>query len=165
MRNRHIPYRRVLRGTHLDFGDGVRADALNPPPGLPYGTATDNATMNNYSAVFLLTYGHTYILLDGDAQLEAETNMLAAYPNLQADVLKCGHHGAANATSDAWLDRIHPKYAAISCGLHNSFGHPNPATLARLKAHGVQTYVTATDGAIVFVSDGVRVTASKTITK
>jgi beta-lactamase superfamily II metal-dependent hydrolase len=33
--------------------------------------------------------------------------------------------------------------------------HPSPATVARLKAHGVQTYVIAMDGAIVFVSDGV----------
>ncbi|BDI28815.1 hypothetical protein CCAX7_008660 [Capsulimonas corticalis] len=160
VRNRHIPYRRVVRGTHLDFGDGVTADALNPPTGLPYGTATDNATMNNYSAVFLLSYGKTHMLLDGDAQLEAEENMLAAYPNLQADALKCGHHGAANATSDAWLDRVRPRYAAISCGLHNPFHHPNPATLARLKAHGVQAYVTATDGAVIFVSDGARVTAT-----
>ncbi|MCW3059845.1 MAG: hypothetical protein JWQ02_1666 [Capsulimonas sp.] len=163
VRNRHIPYRRVVRGTHIDFGDGVTADALNPPPGQPYGTATDNATMNNYSAVFLLTYGKTHILLDGDAQLEAEQNMLVAYPNLQADVLKCGHHGAANATSDAWLEQVHPKYAAISCSKTNSFGHPSPATLARLNAHGAQTFVTATDGAVIFVSDGTQVTAKGTI--
>ncbi|MEO7714659.1 MAG: ComEC/Rec2 family competence protein [Capsulimonas sp.] len=165
VRNRHIPYRRVVRGTHIDFGDGVTADALNPPPGHPYGTATDNATMNNYSAVFLLTYGKTHILLDGDAQFEAEQNMLATYPNLRADVLKCGHHGAANSTSDAWLERVRPKYAAISCSRTNSFGHPSPATLARLKAHGVQTYVTAANGAIVFVSDGRSVKASGTVTK
>ena len=78
-------------------------------------------------------------------------------------VLKCGHHGSGNATSDAWRKAVHPRYAAISCGLHNVFGHPAPATLARLKAHGVTTFVTAFDGAAVFVGDGKTVTGEGTI--
>ncbi|MGO8669781.1 MAG: ComEC/Rec2 family competence protein [Capsulimonadaceae bacterium] len=165
IRTEHIPYKHAVRGTHLDFRDGVTADVLNPPAsGTAYGVVPDNSTMNNYSVVLRLTYGRTHVLLDGDAQDDAEENILATGADVTADVLKCGHHGAGNATCDDWLAHVHPRLAAISCGLHNVFGHPSPATLSRLAAHGVKTYVTAKDGAIVFVSDGSRVTASTTVT-
>ena len=161
MQAHKIPYRHASRGMQLNFGDGVTGLVLNPPAsGRPYGSQTDNATVNNYSVVLRLTYGKTHIMLDGDAQFEAENNILAAGYDVQADVLKTGHHGAGNATSDAWLDAVRPKYAAISCGLHNHFGHPNPAMLARLKAHHVIAFRTDHDGAITFTSDGNTVTAS-----
>ena len=158
--DRHIPYRHAARGMRLDLGDGVTALVLNPPvAGTPYGTQPDDATVNNYSVVLRLGYGRTHVLLTGDAETEAEDNILAAGFDLSCDVLKVGHHGAANATGDAWLARVRPRLAAISCGRHNPFGHPHPATLARLAAHHVTTYCTAWNGAIVFVSDGRTVTA------
>jgi beta-lactamase superfamily II metal-dependent hydrolase len=166
VRDRHIPYRHAVRGMRIDLGDGVIADILNPPAsGAPYGTAPNNSTMNNYSIVIRLTYHNIRFLLDGDAETEAEHAMLAAGDDVHADVLKCGHHGAGNATSDDWLDRVRPRYAAISCGRHNIYGHPHPETLARLEARGVQVFRTDRDGAIVFVSDGKTVEARRTIGK
>ena len=160
IQGRHIPYRHAARGMRLDLGGGVTADVLNPPAaGTPYGTQTDDATVNNYSAVLRLSYVRTHFLLTGDAETEAEQNILAACPDLSCDVLKAGHHGAANATGDEWLARVRPRLAAISCGAHNPFGHPSPATVARLAAHHVLTYCTAKNGAITFVSDGRTVTA------
>lgn len=157
---RRIPVHAAQRGMTLDFGDGVTAEVLNPPAdGMPYGTNPDDETVNNYSAVLLLTYGRTRFLLTGDAETAAEDSMLAAYPDLRCDVLKAGHHGARNATGDDWLARLRPRYAAISCGQHNLFGHPSPATLERLAAHHVQTFRTDRNGAITFVSDGRAVTA------
>jgi competence protein ComEC len=157
---KHIPYVRAVRGMRLTLDRGVTADVLNPPSsGLIYGTDPNNDTMNNYSAVLRVTYGRTHLLLDGDAEKEAEASMLAAYGDLSCDVLKCGHHGSSNASSDAWLDRVQPRFAAISCGLHNPFGHPNPATLTRLSAHNIKVFRTDKNGAITFVSDGQTVTA------
>ena len=155
-----IPYRHAARGMRLDFGAGVTADVLNPPvSGTSYGVNPDDATINNYSVVLRLTYGRTHFLLTGDAENEAEASMLSVYPDLSADVLKAGHHGATNASGDAFLSRVHPRFAAISCGLHNHFGHPAPATLARLAAHGIQTFRTDHNGAVTFVSDGQTVKA------
>lgn len=152
---KHIPYRHAARGMHIDFGDSVTADVLNPPAhGTPYGVTDDNSTVNNYSVVLRLNYGSTHMLLDGDAEKEAEASMIASGADLSGDFLKCGHHGAGNATSDAWLDAVHPNYAAISCGLHNIFGHPHPDTLARLAAHNVAIYRTDHNGAITAISDG-----------
>jgi beta-lactamase superfamily II metal-dependent hydrolase len=156
-------YSPLLRGSKIDFGDGVKIDVLNPPAsGMPYGVDTGNDTTNNYSAVLLLTYGKTRILLDGDAEEEAEKNMIAAYKGkLHVDALKCGHHGSSNATSDEWLDELTPKWAFISCGLHNIYGHPNRETLMRLNAHHVNILRTDHDGSVTMASDGNTVSVSR----
>ncbi len=156
---------RAVRGQTLDMGDGVRVLVLNPPPDSAYGTAaaygtnSDDATINNYSAALQIDYGATRFILTGDAETDAEAAMLAAHSDLRCDVLKAGHHGSKNATGDDWLSRLQPRHAVISCGRHNHFGHPAPATLARLGAHGVQIFRTDHQGAITFVSDGKTVTA------
>ncbi len=156
---------RAVRGQSFDMGDGVRVLVLNPPPdnayGLSaaYGTNSDDATINNYSAALQIDYGATRFILTGDAENDAEAAMLAAHGDLRCDVLKAGHHGSKNATGDDWLSRLMPRHAVISCGRHNHFGHPAPATLARLDAHGVQIFRTDRQGAITFVSDGRTVTA------
>ncbi len=120
---------------------------------------TDDAAINNYSASLLIQYGQTRFILTGDAQDAAEGAMLDAHADLACDVLKAGHHGSKNATGDDWLSRLRPRLAVISCGRHNRFGHPAPSTLARLDAHGVQTFRTDHQGAVTFVSDGRTVTA------
>jgi competence protein ComEC len=54
-----------------------------------------------------------------------------------------------------WLDAVRPRLAVISCGRHNSFGHPGRATLARLRRHAVTCFRTDRDGAVtVTVRDG-----------
>jgi competence protein ComEC len=162
---KRIPYTHAVRGQTLDLGDGVVLHVLNPPPApifghaALYGTGTDDATINNYSASLLVQYGQTRFILTGDAENEAEGAMLDVHADLACDVLKAGHHGSRNATGDDWLTRLQPKQAVISCGRHNRFGHPAPATLARLDAHGVQTFRTDRQGAITFVSDGKTVIA------
>jgi beta-lactamase superfamily II metal-dependent hydrolase len=166
IKDRHIPYRHAVRGMRIDFGDGVTGEILNPPAdGLPYGVGDDDKTINNYSAVLRLTYGHTHFMLDGDAEEEAEANMLAAYPasELTADVLKVGHHGSRNASSDPWLNTVQPRYGIISCGLHNAFGHPHEEALQRLAAHNVQTFRTDLDGAVTITSDGQTIEATSVL--
>ena len=162
---RRIPYARAVRGQQFDFGDGVRVSVLNPPPdpvfgtAAAYGTGSDDATLNNYSACLQIDYGATRFILTGDAETDAEGVMLGAHGELRCDVLKAGHHGSKNASGDDWLARLQPRHALISCGRHNRFGHPAPATLARLAAHGAEVFRTDRQGAITFVSDGKTVIA------
>ncbi len=161
----NIPCARAVRGQAFDMGDGVRVLVLNPPPSNSFGTAaaygtnSDDATINNYSAALQIDYGQTRFILTGDAENDAEAAMLAAHGDLRCDVLKAGHHGSKNATGDDWLSRLTPRHAVISCGRHNHFGHPAPSTLARLGAHNVEVFRTDRQGAITFVSDGKTVTA------
>ncbi len=166
LHQKNIPYQRAEQGMRLSFSDGVTATILNPPATVTqygaqavYGTGADDATINNYSLLLHLSYGRTSFLVTGDAEIQAEQSVLAAYPNLTVNVLRVGHHGSRNATGNDWLAQLRPEYAAISCGRHNTFGHPHPETLARLAAHNVSYYRTDHNGAIIFLSNGRTVTA------
>ena len=163
IRGRKLPYAPARRGDLIDFGDGVHATVLNPPSGtFAYGTAFDDKTINDYSAVVRLSYGHTVIMLDGDAEQEAEDDMLAHYPAgyLKATALKVGHHGSRNASSDEWLSAVGPSYAAISCGQGNPFHHPHQEALDRLSEHGIRIFRTDRNGTVTWISDGKTVSVS-----
>jgi competence protein ComEC len=93
-------------------------------------------------------------MLNGDAEDVSEQEMLAKRYNLKADVLKVGHHGSDSSTTPAFLKAVSPKYAIISVGAGNSYGHPAPETLARLASAGIQVYRTDEAGTIIVTSDG-----------
>jgi hypothetical protein len=80
--------------------------------------------------------------------------MLAAHLDLQADVLKVGHHGSGSASSSEFLNAIRPKVTVYSAGAGNSYGHPHPETLRALSAVGAAIYGTDKDGTVVITTDG-----------
>ncbi len=110
--------------------------------------------MNNYSAVIRLEYKDTAFLFTGDAEEVSESEILE---NVQADVLKVGHHGSSSSTSPDFFYRVKPSYAYIPCGEGNSYGHPHRETLNLLNASGVEIYRADTDGTVIFISDGERI--------
>lgn len=109
---------------------------------------------NNKSIVMKITYGGTSFLFAGDAERESEQDILDAGCDLSADVLKVGHHGSSTSTSYPFLREIMPKYAVISCGKGNSYGHPNDETLSKLSDAGAEVFRTDERGHIVAHSDG-----------
>jgi len=118
--------------------------------------------LNNYSAVLKITFGKVSFLLAGDAEEVSEAEMLKNGQDLQATVLKVGHHGSTSSTTSAFLKAVSPKYAVISVGVNNDYGHPAQITLNKLANAGVQVYRTDQGGTIVATSDGdtVKVTVS-----
>jgi len=110
--------------------------------------------LNNYSIVIRAVYGNTSFLFTGDAQVESEQEMLSKGYNLKSDVLKVGHHGSNTATSPNFLNAVSPKYAVISVGAANVYGHPHQVTLQKLAAAGVKVYRTDLNGTITVTSDG-----------
>lgn len=89
---------------------------------------------NSVSPICLLEYADRTIVLTGDANFDTEEYVLAKgyLNNIDADVLKVGHHGSASSTSDEFLNKIDCEYAIISCGADNGYGHPTPEALTRL---------------------------------
>jgi competence protein ComEC len=81
--------------------------------------------VNNYSIVIKLVYEDTSFLFTGDAEGESEKEMLSSGYNIKADVLKVGHHGSSSSTTKKFLNEVSPKYAIISCGKENKYGHPH----------------------------------------
>ena len=88
------------------------------------------------------------------AKGEARWLNMGETPRVQ--VLKAAHHGSSYSTTEAFLERIKPKWAVISCGEGNRYGHPGEDTLDRLERQGVRTFVTMDTGAVTVRSDGRR---------
>jgi competence protein ComEC len=111
---------------------------------------------NDDSLVLRLHYRDRNILLPGDAEKQAEHAILDenSADALRADVLKVGHHGGKNSTTLEFLAAVQPRVAIISVGEKNSYGHPNPELLERLRAAGLQTLRTDRDGAVRVLTDG-----------
>jgi len=114
--------------------------------------------LNNTSIVIRLTFGNNSFLFDGDAESISENEMLSKGFDVSADVLKVGHHGSNSSTTDAFLEKVNPKYAVISVGKGNSYGHPHKSTMEKLKAKGIKVYRTDENGTIVATSDGKNIT-------
>ncbi|MBQ7329729.1 MAG: MBL fold metallo-hydrolase [Oscillospiraceae bacterium] len=117
---------------------------------------------NDTSIVLRIEYGKTSFLFTGDAEREAEQAILSTGEDLSATVLKVGHHGSDTSTSYPFLREIMPKYAVISVGTGNSYGHPTEDTLSRLRDADVKVFRTDMQGDIFCTSDGNEVTFSVT---
>lgn len=109
---------------------------------------------NNYSVVIKATCGNNSFMFTGDAEKLAENEMLDYTLDLSADVLKVGHHGSTTSSGMNFLDAVSPKYAVISCGKQNDYGHPHKETVQNLSKFGITTYRTDKHGTIVATSDG-----------
>ena len=109
---------------------------------------------NNTSLVLMVSYGDTRFLLTGDMERDAELELLDAGCDLQADLLKVGHHGSDTSTSYVFLNAVMPQYAVIQVGAGNDYGHPREEVLSRLRDAGVTVYRTDLQGDILVESDG-----------
>jgi competence protein ComEC len=137
-------------GEHFEFG-GTEVRILSPPPG--WQSFKPN---NDDSLVLQVRYGQTAALLEGDAGASREHEIAGEQPS--SLLLKVGHHGSRNATSEEFLAAVQPRYALISVGMRNNFGLPDAVTLDRLQRSGIATYRTDLDGAVTFLLNGTHVT-------
>ena len=121
-------------------------------------------SLNNWSVVTKVQYEDTTFIFAGDAEAEAEVEMLASGVSLKADVLKIGHHGSRTSSSMPFLKAVSPMYTVISVGKGNDYGHPHPETLSKLSQLGIPVYRTDLFGNLEFISDGQNI-AIKTMGK
>ncbi len=114
------------------------------------------AAKNDDSLVLRLRYQEHAVLLPGDAEKEAEREMLSesGRDELRSEVLKIGHHGSKNSTTPEFLAAVKPRLAIISVGEDNPYGHPNAELLERLASSGVRVLRTDRDGAVHVLMDG-----------
>lgn len=110
--------------------------------------------LNNYSVGIKLTNGKNSFVLYGDAEIEAEYDICDNGINIQADVLKLGHHGSSTSTSEAVLKAVKPSYAIVSAGINNQYGHPHDETLQKLIDNDIKLFRTDLQGNIIAFSDG-----------
>lgn len=139
-------YHEAKRGEVIELG-AVRFQVLHPGPALVQD-------MNGNSIVLRLAYGDISFLFMGDANFASEADMLAARQEVKATVLKVGHHGSATSSSTSFLKAVAPQVAVYSAGRGNSYGHPTPQAIARLRQTGTQIYGTDVNGTIKVTTNG-----------
>ena len=133
--------------------DGVTIEVVSAPTA---EVAQDDASGNEACDVVRVRYGKASFLFTGDMTKEQEAQLLADGRDVTATVLKVGHHGSDTSSSTAFLEAVAPRYSVISVGLDNSYGHPKPVVLERLRTVKSSILRTDEDGAIVFHTDGER---------
>lgn len=158
----HGPPRGTLAaGARLALGD-IALEVRWPGPGaVPATTAATGRGVNDTSIVLLGTASGRRFLLTGDAEEDVDPALVAGgLPRL--DVLKVAHHGSATATSAELLAATRPAVALVSVGTGNTYGHPAPATLARLRDVGASVHRTDREGRleVSLLPAGVEVRAS-----
>ena len=118
------------------------------------GPITRDSEMKNISLVLLVVHGDNSFLLTGDAEIEEENEIISSGINIEADVLKAGHHGSKSSSGLKFLRMVKPKSVIISCGRDNSFGHPSIETLDRFSQLDAEILRTDFLGTITVTSDG-----------
>ena len=108
--------------------------------------------LNEYSLVSLIQYGTFDVLIPGDAGSSVESGYMSGYiGNEPLEVLKVPHHGSASGMSQAYIDRIKPKYALLSVG-KNSYGHPSSSIVRALESASSEIYRTDVSGDVSPIS-------------
>ena len=105
----------------------------------------DNENSNSI-VNYLVAYDRKFIFM-GDASKETELDIINKY-NINADVIKIGHHGSKTSSDESFIKKINPIYSIISVGKNNRYNHPNIETLNNVKY--TKVFRTDKDGTISF---------------
>jgi competence protein ComEC len=109
---------------------------------------------NDDSIVLEARVGQVSIVLPGDIGANVEPDVARLLEPAALRILLAAHHGSRGSSSAAWLHAIDPRVVIVSAGRDNPYGHPAPAVLERVRAHGAAIYRTDVDGAIEVDTDG-----------
>ncbi|MDP3710543.1 MAG: ComEC/Rec2 family competence protein [bacterium] len=128
----------------------------------PFKNFTSQTVKNIHEAVVTarLKHNQNSILFMGDAEKSTEYRLLFESLNskfliLDSSVLKVGHHGSKTSSAEEFLKAISPKYAIISAGRKNRYGHPHQEVLDRFEKLGIKIFRTDLVGDVHLISDGI----------
>lgn len=124
--------------------DGVRFDVLHPEDSLEKKT-------NNQSCVMMVTSGEHKLLLTGDIDVSVEHKLQSFYRDaLQAHIVLVPHHGSLTSSSLSFIQQVNPKYAVMTVGRSNRYGHPKAEVVKRYQQQGATVLRTDDSGKITF---------------
>ena len=147
IKKKKLKITRPVPGTEYDL-DGATMLVLSP------GKSAKYEELNDYSIVLKFTYKDVSILTGGDATKTVERQLITLDYDLSADIYKVSHHGGRDGNSQAYLNEVNPRYAAISVGENNTYGHPKEQVLKMLGKLNCEINRTDLDGDIIYETDG-----------
>ena len=153
LEQKHIPVVIAHAGQKIHLAQNTELDILTPFKSF-MGVSLNN--VHDAMVVSKLIYASSSVMLTGDAEKPLEYQLILSGENLKSDILKAGHHGSKTSTTEDFVRAVSPKYAVISVGRKNRYGHPNQQTLDMLAKFNIPTFRTDQNGDVEFVSDGRR---------
>lgn len=151
VKQKNIPVIYARRGQYVALSDISKLEILYPQKEIVGKRFTN---IHDGMVVSKLLYGSTTILFTGDAERPIEYQLIASGIPLAADILKIGHHGSKTSTSQNLLDAVRPRFAVISVGRKNPYGHPHADVVDRINASGIDLFRTDINGDVEFTSNG-----------
>ncbi|WP_068674372.1 DNA internalization-related competence protein ComEC/Rec2 [Oceanobacillus sp. Castelsardo] len=130
--------------------EGLDVLNIKGQPFYVLGPLKDSNNPNENSVVVYTKIGGLTWLFTGDIGIETEKYIINKYPDLKVDVLKVGHHGSNTSTGEELLKQINPKFAFISVGKNNRYGHPSPEVIQRMKDNDIVIFRTDEHGAVQY---------------
>lgn len=141
----------AVAGKVFDIGNAATITIIYPFKSFN-GVNLSEAHDVNVTAI--LRYKDFETMFTGDMELSGEVELMANNTDIEADVLKVGHHGSKTSTSFFFLNKVNPQAAIIEVGENNRYGHPTQEILNRLENNAVKYYRTDINGTVTLVTDG-----------
>lgn len=121
------------------------------------GPSKEYSDINNNSIVTKITYKDFSAIITGDAEKQAELDMIEEGHNLKANILRLGHHGSNTSSTEEFLNQVNPEYGIISLGRDNNYGHPHREVLELLEEKNIIALRTDELGNITIQTDGIKI--------
>jgi len=161
IKQKHVPEKLVTAGENVSVGSATLT--LLWPTEFQISKnasgvlgATSDPNINDYSLVFLLSYGSFDVLFTGDADSRIQANIpYELLADKDIEVLKFPHHGSKTAVTDEFLSLVSPELTVISVG-KNSYGHPADSVIHKLIESNSKILRTDQNMTINIISDGNR---------
>ena len=148
--------------TELAESAGVRVLTVKAGDEIRYGTvrlkvlwpeSTASGREVNEDAMVLEMISKDFKgLFTGDIGMVTEEKLIQNGCLEDVDFLKTAHHGSRYSTGAEFLEIVRPELAVVSCSATNTYGHPSPDTLERLKKSGSRVLITRDCGAVTIVN-------------
>lgn len=143
---KNIPFHVAQSGETIDLTPGIEIQVLNPGK-------EQSEDLNENSVVLKIIDKDVSFLLMGDAGLETEANIMATGYDVDADILKVGHHASTSGSGQSFISAVSPEVSIIEVGADNDYGHPHAEIFQRLQSVST-VYRTDFDGTITITTDG-----------
>ncbi|BFU97145.1 MAG: putative Competence protein ComEC/Rec2 related protein [Nitrospira sp.] len=150
--------RRARAGEELPFSEGCRIlienplESPQPQSSKRYGPKAGQSFNNDSVVARLNCRGHS-VLFAADVEQSALSRLQAGHQE-PVEVLKVPHHGALSSLNREWIVSLRPRYAVISVGRHNPYGHPAAAVLDAYRSQGIPILRTDRDGGVWITGSG-----------
>ncbi len=149
---KNIPTKIVRSGDEIHLDNHTKFKVFWPNSSYKDKSVTN---LNNTSIVGKLSYYDFDVLFSGDAEDEAQKEIIELFKDeLDSEIYKVAHHGSKNGVLEEFINIINPEISIICVGDKNRFGHPHQILLDNLTKQGSKILRTDANSTIKIISDG-----------